>query len=114
MFSKNLKSINKINKCARTIGNVIIIIIIISTNINDYYYIIKGTVTPYDTKYGLGGRSSNSGITATVFGAYGFMGRYFVNELGIHSYYYIIYVYDSNNIMNRFMRFSCLYPISWM
>ena len=52
------------------------------TYINDYYY-IKGTVTPYDTKYGLGGRSSNSGITATVFGAYGFMGRYFVNELGM-------------------------------
>ena len=45
--------------------------------------IYKGTVTPYDTKYGLGGRHSNSGITATVFGAYGFMGRYFVNELGM-------------------------------
>lgn len=38
---------------------------------------------PYDIKFGSGGRSSNSGITATVFGAYGFMGRYIVNELGL-------------------------------
>jgi len=60
-------------------------------NINDYYY-IKGTVTPYDTKYGLGGRSSNSGITATVFGAYGFMGRYFVNELGMLIIIIILYI----------------------
>ena len=33
-------------------------------------------------KFGPGGRSSNSGITATVFGSYGFVGRYFLNELG--------------------------------
>ncbi|KAJ1439107.1 hypothetical protein B484DRAFT_444236 [Ochromonadaceae sp. CCMP2298] len=39
-------------------------------------------LAPYATKYGPGGRSSNSGITATVFGAYGFVGRYFVEELG--------------------------------
>lgn len=38
---------------------------------------------PYDIRFGNGGRSSNSGITATVFGAYGFMGRYIVNELGV-------------------------------
>lgn len=38
--------------------------------------------TPYDNQFGPGGRSSNSGITATVFGAYGFVGRYLVNELG--------------------------------
>ena len=38
----------------------------------------------FGLNYGEGGRSSNSGITATVFGAYGFVGRYFVNELGIH------------------------------
>lgn len=31
---------------------------------------------------GPGGRSSISGITATVFGAYGFIGRYFLEELG--------------------------------
>merc|ERR1719453_823865 len=30
-----------------------------------------------------GGRSSISGITATVFGGYGFMGRYFIEELGL-------------------------------
>ena len=41
-----------------------------------------GTLT-YKHSYGPGGRSSNSGITATVFGAYGFAGRYLVNELGI-------------------------------
>lgn len=37
---------------------------------------------PFGTRFGPGGRSSNSGITATVFGAYGFVGRYFVDELG--------------------------------
>ena len=31
---------------------------------------------------GPGGRSSLSGITATVFGSYGFVGRYLMNELG--------------------------------
>ena len=36
----------------------------------------------YSTKYGPPGRSANSGITATVFGAYGFVGRYFLYELG--------------------------------
>ena len=41
------------------------------------------TLTPFKTRYGPGGRSSNSGITATVFGSSGFVGRYFVNELGI-------------------------------
>jgi len=40
------------------------------------------TASPYGIRFGPGGRSSNSGITATVFGGYGFMGRYFVNELG--------------------------------
>jgi NADH dehydrogenase (ubiquinone) 1 alpha subcomplex subunit 9 len=36
----------------------------------------------HGVKAGSGGRSSNSNITATVFGAYGFIGRYFINELG--------------------------------
>eukprot|EP01041_Mallomonas_annulata_P010507 gene10507-21914_t len=41
-----------------------------------------GSLAPYGAKYGPGGRASNSGITATVFGGYGFLGRYLVNELG--------------------------------
>jgi NADH dehydrogenase (ubiquinone) 1 alpha subcomplex subunit 9 len=31
---------------------------------------------------GTGGRHSNSGITATVFGSYGFVGKYLMNSLG--------------------------------
>ena len=31
---------------------------------------------------GTGGRHSNSGITATVFGSYGFVGKYVMNYLG--------------------------------
>jgi len=42
-----------------------------------------GSVAPYGAKYGPGGRMSNSGITATVFGGYGFLGRYLINELGL-------------------------------
>lgn len=37
---------------------------------------------PFKPRYGPGGRHSQSGITATVFGGTGFLGRYVVNELG--------------------------------
>ena len=40
-------------------------------------------VAPFGVRYGAGGRSSNSGVTATVFGASGFIGRYLLNELGM-------------------------------
>lgn len=39
-------------------------------------------VAPYGIRFGTPGRSANSGITATVFGGYGFIGRYFIEELG--------------------------------
>ena len=38
--------------------------------------------SPFNTRYGPPGRAANSGITATVFGAYGFVGRYYMDELG--------------------------------
>ena len=39
-------------------------------------------VAPYKVAYGPVGRSAVSGITATVFGSYGFVGRYIMSELG--------------------------------
>ncbi len=46
------------------------------------------TDSPYGIKFGAGGRSSNNGMTATVFGGTGFVGRYVLNELG-RSFFYI-------------------------
>ena len=44
---------------------------------------VRTYLAPFkDTAFGPGGRSSVSGITATVFGSYGFTGRYLLNELG--------------------------------
>ena len=53
----------------------------------------RTSIAPFSPNYGPGGRSSNSGITATVFGAYGFVGRYFLNELGKFTRRDIIYKY---------------------
>ena len=46
----------------------------------------------YDLSYGTPGRHANSGITSTVFGAYGFLGRYFMNELGTFIRLFIHYI----------------------
>ena len=40
-------------------------------------------------KFGPVNRHANSGMTATVFGAYGASGRYIVNELGMNSDIYL-------------------------
>jgi hypothetical protein len=37
---------------------------------------------PFGERFGPGGRQSISGITATVFGSYGFLGIYVCSELG--------------------------------
>lgn len=37
----------------------------------------------FGVRYGPPGRAANSGITATTFGAYGFIGRYLLEELGM-------------------------------
>ena len=58
-----------------------------------------GTMAPYGIKYGPGGRSSNSGITATMFGAYGFLGRYVANELGIIFYIFLILIFFNSYII---------------
>ena len=81
----------------------------------------------FGLNYGEGGRSSNSGITATVFGASGFIGRYFVNELGNYSlaslvvqlltYYNItisvIFLFTIC-FTNRATWIKSVYTISWM
>lgn len=43
---------------------------------------VRRTGFDHVIKYGPGGRSSVSGMTATVFGCTGFLGRYLVNKLG--------------------------------
>ena len=44
---------------------------------------LKKVPSPFGKpSYGSGGRQSNSGITAAVFGSYGFLGRYVCGELG--------------------------------
>lgn len=42
------------------------------------------------TKYGKGGRSSVNGLTVTVFGATGFVGRYLLSELGMICFFLML------------------------
>lgn len=64
---------------------------------------------PFKPRNGAGGRHSNSGITATVFGANGFLGRYICNELGISFYQFLQFKYKF-----RLKRKFVLCPLSWM
>jgi hypothetical protein len=52
-----------------------------STNQNNNLKFSKFSA-PFGERFGPGGRQSVSGITATVFGSYGFLGRYVCSELG--------------------------------
>lgn len=40
-------------------------------------------VAAFPDPQGPGGRASSTGLTVTVFGAYGSVGRYFLDELGM-------------------------------
>ncbi len=45
---------------------------------------LKKVPSPFGhPSFGKGGRQSNAGITAAVFGSYGFIGRYVMGELGM-------------------------------
>lgn len=50
-------------------------------------------------KYGAGGRSSDSGLTVTVFGATGFLGRYLINYLGKKHCAIMLYNTEVSNIV---------------
>jgi hypothetical protein len=61
------------------------LVLCVNMKTNSVFRVIKRSLNnapPFSLSYGPGGRSSNSGLTATVFGATGFVGKYFVDELG--------------------------------
>lgn len=65
-------------------------------------------LAPYGHSFGPVGRSANSGITATVFGAYGFIGRYIMEELGklyLFKYISIIFLLFSTFINFRYCKY---------
>ena len=43
---------------------------------------VEGSLQRTGGRFGAGGRASVSGVTATIFGATGFLGRYFASALG--------------------------------
>lgn len=64
----------------------------------------RGHLETFGSKYGPPGRSANSGITATVFGAYGFIGRYFLYELGMSLFKYLIKIALKNIYSFQFIQ----------
>lgn len=56
------------------------------------------------TKYGKGGRSSVNGLTVTVFGATGFVGRYLLSELGMICFFLML---DEVNIFYQQFLGAC-------
>lgn len=70
---------------------------------------------PYSKPAGPVCRSGNSGITATVFGSYGFLGRYLANDLGLFRYEFTSIFCD--DILMKIFRIDWdknVCPISWM
>lgn len=56
-------------------------------------YHSKAIMQPFDAAYGTPSRMANSGMTATVFGAYGFVGRYITNNLGLPTQLILVFMF---------------------
>lgn len=67
---------------------------------------------PFKPRYGPGGRHSQSGITATVFGGTGFLGRYVIGQLGkiVYKFYIMLWIVILLHLCGKFvllLPFNC-------